>query len=78
MGVVSETAPMPIKWKLKAVLADRELEVADLVERTGLHRVTVSKLVNRFAMPDRLTPATLEKLCKALKCEPGDLLKFEE
>ena len=72
------TTIMPIKWRLKAVMADRELDYLKLAEITGLHRVTVNKLVNTYVMPPRLDRNTLEKFCRALKCQPGDLLRYED
>ncbi|MHC5719434.1 MAG: helix-turn-helix domain-containing protein [Nostoc sp.] len=39
-----------------------------------MHPGTISKLKNN--LPDRLELVTLMKLCKALKCQPGDLLAY--
>ncbi len=63
-----------IKWRLAAVMADREIDNQRLHELTGLHLGTISKLRNK--KPSRLDTNTLDILCKALKCEPGDLLRF--
>lgn len=71
-------AAVTIKWRLAAVLADREMTYLQLAQQTGLHRVTVNKLKNRFVAPPRIDSATLDKLCKALACQPGDLLRYEE
>lgn len=67
---------MPIKWRLKAVMADREMDYRELAEKSGLHRVTVNKLVNTYEMPSRLDRKTLEKFCRVLDCQPGDLLRY--
>ncbi len=67
---------MPIKWRLAAVMADRELDYKQVAERAGLHPVTVNKLKNSYEMPPRLDRETLEKLCKVLSCQPGDLLRY--
>ena len=69
---------MPIKWRLKAVMADREMSYRELAQATGLHRVTVNKLVNTYEMPPRLDRRTLEKFCRVLQCQPGDLLRYTE
>lgn len=45
-----------------------------LGEATGMHPNTISKLKNN--LPERLEMTTLLKLCKALKCQPGDLLVY--
>ena len=63
-----------IKWRLAAVMADREIDNQRLHELTGLHLGTISKLRNK--KPSRLDTNTLDILCKALNCEPGDLLRF--
>ena len=63
---------MGIKWRLTAVMADREIDNSALKELTGFHLGTISKLRNRC--PSRVDIDTLNRLCKALKCVPGDLL----
>lgn len=55
-------------------MADREIDNQRLHELTGLHLGTISKLRNK--KPSRLDTNTLDILCKALNCEPGDLLRF--
>lgn len=67
---------MPIKWRLAAVMADREMDYKQVAEITGLHPVTVNKLKNTYEMPARLDRKTLVKLCHALECQPGDLLRY--
>lgn len=58
-------------------MADRELDYKQLAEKTKLHPVTVNKLKNTFVAPARIDSGTLYKLCKALQCQPGDLMRFE-
>ena len=74
---MTQAVAMPIKWRLAAVMADRESDYRQLAEMTGLHPVTANKLKNTFIAPPRIDSATLYKLCKALKCQPGDLMRFE-
>ena len=74
--LMTNRSTMPIKWRLKAVMADREMSYRELAEATGLHRVTVNKLVNTYEMPSRLDRNTLEKFCRVLECQPGDLLRY--
>ncbi len=69
---------MPIKWRLAAIMADRELDYKQLAQLTEMHPVTISKLKNTYEMPPRLDRETLYKLCKALECQPGDLLRYVE
>jgi len=65
-----------IKWRLAAVMADRELNYKQLAQRTGFNEKTVNKHKNMQTMPRRLEHATLVKYCEALNCQPGDLLVF--
>ena len=67
---------VPIKWRLAAVIADRETDYKAVAAAAGLHPVTVNKLKNTYVMPPRLDRTTLEKLCQVLKCQPGDLLRY--
>ncbi|MHC5763099.1 helix-turn-helix transcriptional regulator [Nostoc sp. UIC 10630] len=67
---------MQIKWRLAVLMADREIDYKKLAQMTGLHPVTVSKHKNIRVMPERLDRDTLEKYCKALNCQPGDLLTY--
>jgi putative transcriptional regulator len=73
-----QDADVTIKWKLNQIMFERRIKNKDLVQATGLHINTVSKLKNSRTMPERLTRETLDKLCKALKVQPGDLLIFED
>ncbi|MBD2731270.1 helix-turn-helix transcriptional regulator [Nostoc sp. FACHB-892] len=57
-------------------MADREIDYKKLAQMTELHPVTVSKHKNIRVMPERLDRDTLEKYCKALNCQPGDLLTY--
>jgi putative transcriptional regulator len=67
---------MPIKWRLAVLMADREVDYKQLANMTGMHQVTVSKHKNMRVMPERLERETLEKYCKALNCQPGELLVY--
>lgn len=69
-------APMTIRWKLNQLMFDRGMKNAELVELTGFHANTISKLKNLREMPDRLEKNTLNELCKALGCQPSDLMEY--
>ncbi len=45
-----------------------------LAQRTGLSRATLESLASRDTYNTRLS--TIEKVCRALGCEPGDLLEL--
>lgn len=73
-----EIKSMPIKWRLAAVMADRELDYKDLAKLIGFNPVTVNRHKNLKKMPGRLEEETLVAYCKALNCQPGDLLVYVE
>ena len=68
--------PMAVKWRLNQLMFEKGIKNRELCEKTGLHPNTVSKLKNLRQMPDRLERHTLDVLCKALECQPGDLLSY--
>ena len=41
-----------------------------------MNKVSVNRMKNKFELDLNLTPVTLNKLCTALKCQPGDLLRY--
>ena len=51
-------------------------KVTDLAKAAGISRQTLSRIVNNTASSVHLS--TLEKLCRALDCAPGDLLVMED
>jgi len=67
---------MAIQWRLAVMMAERNYNNKDLTKLTGFHAVTISKLKTARTMPARLEYITLNKLCQALQCQPGDLLKY--
>lgn len=64
----------PMKWRLAVIMAERNMNNKALAEATGMHPTTISKL--RQNLPDRFDMDTLVALCKALECQPGDLLVY--
>jgi putative transcriptional regulator len=67
-----------IKWRLAAVMADRELDYKEVAKLTGLNPSTVSSHKNLREMPPRLDRNTLNLYCKALQSTPGELLRYVE
>ena len=74
--LISEVIKMPIEWRLAVVMAERRINNTELAQLTGLHHVTISKHKRLAEMPDRLDKKTLFSYCRALNCQPGDLLKY--
>lgn len=67
---------MPIVVKLDRVLLDRGMTLTELSVRVGIALPNVSILKTNKARAIRFS--TLEAICRALECQPGDLLAFEE
>lgn len=65
---------MAIKLKLAEVLARRRLSIVELSDRTGISVRDLEVLRDQQAMALRLK--TLDALCRALNCEPGDLIEY--
>jgi putative transcriptional regulator len=67
---------MPITVKLDDVLHDRRMTLTDLAERVGMTLANLSILKTGKARAIRFS--TLEAICGALSCQPGDILHFEK
>jgi putative transcriptional regulator len=65
---------MPIEIHLDEVLADRGMTLTALGEAVGITLANLSILKTGKARAIRFS--TLEALCIALDCEPGDLISF--
>jgi putative transcriptional regulator len=63
-----------INIRLDYVLLDRQMKLKDLAEATGLAVNNLSILKTNKARAIRFS--TLESICKALDCTPGDLLEY--
>ena len=56
------------------MLAKRKMSVTELTERVGLTMANVSLIKNGKVKAIKL--ATLDKICEALDCQPGDILEY--
>ena len=65
---------MAIVVNLDVVLAQRKMKVKDLAEEIGISVVNLSILKQSKAKAIRFS--TLEAICKALDCQPADLLEY--
>ncbi|MBE6929180.1 MAG: helix-turn-helix transcriptional regulator [Clostridia bacterium] len=63
-----------INVTLDVMLARRKMSVTELSERVGITMANLSILKNGKARAVRLE--TLERICQALQCQPGDLLEW--
>jgi putative transcriptional regulator len=66
---------MPIGVDIDVMLARRKMAVGTLADRIGISPANLAVLKNGRAKAVRFT--TLEALCGALDCQPGDLLRWE-
>jgi putative transcriptional regulator len=64
-----------IRWKLRQVMADRNVTNRALAEAIGVHETSISNLKRRDTMP-RVDGELLDGLCKALHCTPADLITY--
>lgn len=61
---------------IDVMLAKRKMSVTELSEKVGITMANLSILKNGKAKAVRLS--TLEAICKALDCQPGDLMEYKE
>ena len=66
---------MPITVDIDVMLANRKLSVGELADRVGITPANLAVLKNGRAKAVRF--ATLAALCEVLRCQPGDLLRWE-
>ncbi|MBX9603264.1 MAG: helix-turn-helix transcriptional regulator [Bryobacteraceae bacterium] len=66
---------MSIAVKLDDLLHERRMTLTELADRIGITLANLSILKTGKARAIRFS--TLEAICEALSCQPGDLLRFE-
>ena len=66
---------MAIAVKLDDLLHDRRMTLTELAERVGMTLANLSILKTGKARAIRFS--TLDAICEALSCQPGDILRFE-
>ena len=59
---------------IDVMLAKRKMSVTELSERVGITMANISILKNGKAKAIRIE--TLDKICRALECQPGDILEW--
>ena len=67
---------MAIRMNLDVVMAKRKIGLTELSREVDITMANLSILKNNKAKAVRFT--TLEDLCKALHCQPGDLMEYVE
>jgi putative transcriptional regulator len=66
---------MAIIINIDVMLAKRKMSVTELAEKVGITMANISVLKNGKAKAIRFS--TLEAVCKALGCQPGDILEYQ-
>ncbi len=67
---------MAIIINIDVMLAKRKMSVTELTEKVGITMANVSILKNGKARAIRFS--TLEAICAALDCQPGDILEYKK
>ena len=67
---------MPIITNLDVMLAKRKMSLSALSKKVGISIVNLSRLKTGSAKAIRYS--TLNSICKALECKPGDILDYEK
>lgn len=67
---------MPIIVNLDVMMAKRKMSSGELAEKIGISQANLSILKTGKAKAMRFS--TLEAICKALNCQPGDILEFKD
>ena len=65
---------MPIRVQLDRVLFERRMSLTELADRVGVTIANLSILKTGKARAVRFS--TLEAICRALDCQPGDILEY--
>ena len=66
---------MPIILRLDRVMADRKMSLNELAAKVGIANVNLSKIKTGKVSAIRFS--TLEAICEALNCQPGDILEYQ-
>lgn len=64
-----------ILLELDVMMARKHMSLNDLADQVGITNVNLSKIKNNKVNAIRFS--TLGNICKALGCEPGDILKYD-
>jgi len=67
---------MPIIVNLDVMMAKRKMSSGELAEKIGISQANLSILKTGKAKAVRFS--TMEAICNALDCQPGDILEYRE
>ena len=63
-----------VKFKVKVMLAMREMTQKELAERTGIRPPTISAICTGSIK--EMPVGVVNKICATLNCQPGDLMEY--
>jgi len=67
---------MPIRIRLDDIMSRKKISLNELSQKVGITLSNLSIIKNQKSKAIRLT--TLDALCKALNCQPGDIIEYVE
>lgn len=67
---------MAIILRLDRIMADRKISLKDLAEQVGIANINLSKIKTGKVSAIRFS--TLNAICEALDCQPGDILEYQK
>ncbi len=67
---------MSIILRLDRVMADRKISLKDLSDQVGIANVNLSKI--KTGKVNAIRFSTLNAICEALNCQPGDILEYQK
>ena len=67
---------MAIIINIDVMLAKRKMSVTELADKVGITMANISVLKNGKAKAIRFS--TLDAICEALECQPGDILEYKK
>lgn len=74
--IIEEIIEDQIIFNIDVMLAKRKMSVTELSEKVGITMANISILKNGKAKAIKVS--TLLKICRALDCQPGDLLEYRK
>lgn len=67
---------MAIILRLDRMMAERKISLNELSDRVGISNVNLSNLKTGKVKAIRFS--TLDAICRVLKCQPGDILEYQD
>lgn len=67
---------MAIILRLDRMMADRKISLNELSDQVGISNVNLSNLKTGKVKAIRFS--TLNAICRVLKCQPGDILEYQD